>query len=71
LQDIGYRIAIFPGGTVRALAHAMRAYFASLVKTGSTAAFRPQMLDLAGINDVVGTTGLLDQGKIYEGTSNS
>lgn len=71
LQDIGYRIAIFPGGTVRALAHAMRAYFASLVKTGSTAAFRPQMLDLAGINDVLGTSGLLDQGKIYEGTSNS
>lgn len=71
LQDIGYHIAIFPGGTVRALAHAMRAYFASLVKTGSTAAFRPQMLDLAGINDVLGTSGLLDQGKIYEGTSNS
>ena len=70
LQDIGYRIAIFPGGTVRALAHAMRAYFASLVKTGSTAAFRPQMLDLAGINDVVGTSALLDQGNIYDDSIN-
>jgi 2-methylisocitrate lyase-like PEP mutase family enzyme len=70
LQNIGYRIAIFPGGTVRALAHAMRAYFASLVQTGSTAAFGPQMLDLAGINEVVGTTRLLAQGQIYDGASN-
>jgi 2-methylisocitrate lyase-like PEP mutase family enzyme len=70
LAEIGYRIAIFPGGTVRALAHAMREYFASLVATGSTAAFRPRMLDLTGINDVVGTTALLAQGKIYDGGAN-
>jgi 2-methylisocitrate lyase-like PEP mutase family enzyme len=67
LQEIGYRIAIFPGGTVRALAHAMGEYFASLVATGSTAAFRPRMLDLAGINDVVGTKSLLELGKSYDG----
>ncbi len=67
LQEIGYRIAIFPGGTVRAMAHAMRAYFASLVQTGSTAAFRPQMLDLDGINAVVETTALLDLGRTYDG----
>ena len=70
LQEIGYSIAIFPGGTVRAMAHAMRDYFASLVATGSTAAFRPRMLDLAGINDIVGTTALLALGKTYDGSAN-
>ena len=70
LQEIGYRIAIFPGGTVRALAHGMREYFASLVTTGSTASFRPRMLDLAGINDIVGTTDLLAIGKTYDSGTN-
>jgi 2-methylisocitrate lyase-like PEP mutase family enzyme len=30
LEEISYRIAIFPGGTVRAVAHALGAYFGGI-----------------------------------------
>ena len=67
LEEIGFRLAIFPGGTVRALAHALEAYFGSLVANGTTAPFRDRMLDLDGLNDVLGTKALLAEGKAYEG----
>lgn len=66
LQELGYSIAIFPGGTVRALAHALGDYFASLKAHGTTAPFRDRMLDFNGINDLVGTAGMLDIGRRYE-----
>ncbi len=66
LGGIGFRIVIFPGGTVRALAHAMQAYFASLAAHGSTAPWRAQMLDFDGLNTVIGTPELLAQGKAYD-----
>lgn len=36
LQARGYRIAIFPGGTARAVAHSLQGYFASLREHGSS-----------------------------------
>jgi 2-methylisocitrate lyase-like PEP mutase family enzyme len=66
LQQLGYSIAIFPGGTVRALAHALGEYFASLKAHGTTAPFRDRMLDFDGINDLVGTADMLDTGRRYE-----
>lgn len=66
LQELGYSIAIFPGGTVRALAHALGAYFASLKAHGTTAPFRDRMLDFDGINDLVGTSEMLDTGRRYD-----
>jgi 2-methylisocitrate lyase-like PEP mutase family enzyme len=66
LQELGYSIAIFPGGTVRALAHALGEYFASLKAHGTTAQMRDRMLDFDGINDLVGTAGMLDIGRRYE-----
>ena len=66
LQALGYSIAIFPGGTVRALAHALGEYFASLNAHGTTAQFRDRMLDFNGINDLVGTGEMLDTGRRYE-----
>ncbi len=66
LQELGFSIAIFPGGTVRALAHHLGDYFASLKAHGTTAPFRDRMLDFNGINDIVGTAGMLDIGRRYE-----
>jgi 2-methylisocitrate lyase-like PEP mutase family enzyme len=66
LEALGYSIAIFPGGTVRALAHSLAGYFASLKTHGTTAPWREQMLDFKGINDLVGTEDMLKIGRRYE-----
>jgi 2-methylisocitrate lyase-like PEP mutase family enzyme len=66
LDALGYSIAIFPGGTVRALAHALTGYFASLKAHGTTAPYRESMLDFKGINDIVGTDDMLKIGRRYE-----
>ena len=67
LQALGYRVAIFPGGTARALAHMLQGYYASLKAHGSTAPWRDRMLDFNGLNDLIGTPELLTRGKSYEG----
>ena len=69
LAALGYRLAIFPGGAVRALAHALKAYYTSLVAHGGTAPFRARMLDFAGINHVLGTEELLARGRAYDAES--
>lgn len=66
LQALGYSIAIFPGGTVRAVAYLLQNYYASLKITGSTQAFQTEMLDFDGLNAVIGTPELLARGKRYE-----
>ncbi len=65
LGEMGFRIVIFPGGTVRALAHALQGYFASLAQHGSTAPWRERMLDFDGLNGVIGTPELLERGRRY------
>ena len=66
LQEIGYRIVIFAGGLVRAQARNARDYFDSLLSTGSNAAVRDRMVDFSGINEIIGTTDLLELGRRYE-----
>ncbi|GIX15555.1 MAG: isocitrate lyase family enzyme [Paracoccaceae bacterium] len=66
LQALGFRIAIFPGGIVRALVRTAQDYYASLIAHGSTLPFRDRMLDFAALNDLLGTKELLDLGKRYE-----
>jgi 2-methylisocitrate lyase-like PEP mutase family enzyme len=66
LEALGYGIAIFPGGTVRALARALADYFDSLKTHGTTAPWRERMLDFKGINDVLGTDDMLKAGRRYE-----
>ncbi|WP_298722954.1 isocitrate lyase/PEP mutase family protein [uncultured Ferrovibrio sp.] len=66
LEKIGYRLAIFPGGLTRALAHAMTAYFASLKQNGTTAPYRDRMLDFSALNNLIGTPELLEQGAKYD-----
>ena len=67
LEALGYRIAIFPGGTVRAVAHTLKTYYASLQQHGTTAPYAANMLDFDGLNALIGTPELLARGKAYEG----
>jgi 2-methylisocitrate lyase-like PEP mutase family enzyme len=67
LEAIGFRLVIFPGGIVRALARTAEAYYASLLATGSTAAFRERMHDFAGLNAILGTDAMLASGRRYDG----
>jgi 2-methylisocitrate lyase-like PEP mutase family enzyme len=66
LAALGFSIAIFPGGTVRALAHALQGYYASLKQHGTTEPWRGRMLDFAGINRLLDTDGFLARGKRYD-----
>jgi 2-methylisocitrate lyase-like PEP mutase family enzyme len=63
----GFRIVIFPGGAVRAVAHALQGYYTSLRDHGTTAAWRDRMLDFDGLNALIGTPELLAAGRRYEG----
>ncbi len=67
LAQRGFRIAIFPGGTARAVAHTLQGYYASLQTHGSTTPWRDRMLDFDGLNGVIGTPDLLAAGRRYEG----
>lgn len=66
LEEIGFRIAIFPGGAVRALATTLQDYYASLLLHGTNAPFQDRMLDLGGINAVVGSEEILEAGRRYD-----
>ncbi len=66
LERRGFRIAIFPGGTVRAVARTLMDYYASLQAHRTTLPWKDRMLDFDGINEVVGTPQLLDEGRGYE-----
>jgi 2-methylisocitrate lyase-like PEP mutase family enzyme len=66
LQALGFALVIFPGGTVRALTHALSDYFASLSRHGTTAPFRNRMLDFAALNELIGTPEMLEIGQRYD-----
>jgi 2-methylisocitrate lyase-like PEP mutase family enzyme len=66
LGRIGYRIVIFPGGTVRALTRAVQDYLAILKQDGTTARFRDRMHDFDGLNAVIGTPEVLARGRRYD-----
>jgi len=63
----GFRIVVFPGGTTRAVAHALQGYFGSLAAHGSTTPWRERMLDFDGLNALLGTPELLARGRGFEG----
>ena len=65
--DIGFRLVIFPGGIVRAMARTARDYYASLRTHGTNAPFQDRMFDLNEFNDMLGTAEILANGRSYEG----
>ncbi len=66
LQDRGFRIVIFPGGTARAVAHTLQGYYASLHQHQTTLPWQDKMLDFDGLNQVIGTAELIARGKRFE-----
>ncbi len=65
LQSLGFSIAIFPGGIVRALARTAQDYYANLHANGSNKAFADRMFDFNGLNNILGTEQILERGKQY------
>lgn len=66
LEQLGYALVIFPGGIVRALAHAASNFYTTLVASGTTSAMRERMFDFDSLNRVIGTPQMLALGKHYE-----
>jgi 2-methylisocitrate lyase-like PEP mutase family enzyme len=62
----GFKIVIFPGGTVRATAHLLQRYYGTLHKDQSTLGMKNMMLNFDELNEVIGTNDLLSIGKRYE-----
>lgn len=69
LEALGFSIAIFPGGIVRALARTAEDYYASLHAHGSNRPFVDRMFDFDGLNQRLGTSEMLSLGKTYESDS--
>jgi 2-methylisocitrate lyase-like PEP mutase family enzyme len=69
LEKLGFSLVIFPGGIVRAIAHAARDFYSTLRRDGTTAAFRNRMFGFNELNDVIGTPAMLAEGKQYESQS--
>ena len=66
LAEIGYKIVIFPGGAVRAIAHHLTDYFGQLLANGNNTKFSKKMYDFNGLNDIIETNGLLNLGVKYQ-----
>jgi 2-methylisocitrate lyase-like PEP mutase family enzyme len=66
LEALGYALVIFPGGIVRALAHAAEAYYESLHAHGSNTPFANRMFDFGGLNQRIGTAEMLAAGARYD-----
>ena len=67
LQALGFALVIFPGGTVRAAAYSLNAYFESLKRHGTTAPTMGSMYDFTQINKLIGTPQMLESGKRHDG----
>ena len=66
LEDLGFDLVIFPGGLVRAFTAMAQEYFAALLANGSNQPFRNRMVDLQGLNEVLGTPEMLARGARYD-----
>ncbi len=66
LKTLGFSLAIFPGGMVRAIAKTMQEYLASLKRHGTNAPFHDRMLDFDGLNGLLGAEDMLDIGASYD-----
>jgi 2-methylisocitrate lyase-like PEP mutase family enzyme len=69
LEELGFRIVIFPGGTARAVVHCLQGFFSSLKLNGTTEPWRGKMLDFEQLNQVIETPTLLEKGKNYDSSS--
>ena len=70
LDNLGYKIVIFPGGAVRAISHHMQGYYSGLLINGNNDKFSGKMHDFSGLNDLIGTKDLIELGAKYEDKGN-
>ena len=66
LEKIGYKVVIFPGGLVRAIAKLSKNYFSNLLLNGSNLNFIDSMYKLDHLNQILNTEKILNKGKQYE-----
>lgn len=66
LQELGFSIAIFPGGIVRALARTAEEFYASLHTHGTTTPFANRMFNFDGLNERLGTPEMLARGQRFD-----
>lgn len=66
LAQLGYRIAIFPGGLARAMLRQARAYFASLKQHGTNKPFAERMADFNELNTAIGLPQILAESDKYK-----
>jgi 2-methylisocitrate lyase-like PEP mutase family enzyme len=66
LQALGFSLVIFPGGIVRAVAKAAKAFYETLARDGTTESFRDDMFDFDALNAIIGTPQMLELGRSYE-----
>jgi len=69
LERLGFRLVIFPGGIVRAIARTAQAFYEVLARDGVTDAFRDRMFDFEALNDLLGTKAILERGRSYDGSA--
>ena len=67
LQALGFRLVIFPGAIVRAIARTAQDFYGVLARDGTTDAFRDRMFDFGSINTIVGTEDALNWRQILRG----
>jgi len=65
LEQLGFSLAIFPGGIVRALARTAVDYYASLAAHRSTEPFRSHMFNFTELNELLGTPDMLERSQRY------
>jgi 2-methylisocitrate lyase-like PEP mutase family enzyme len=66
LGEMGFRLVIFPGGIVRALARTAQDYYRSLAQHGSNMPFADRMFDFTQLNGLIGTPEMLALGQAYD-----
>lgn len=65
LQQMGYRIAVFPLSGLYGAAHAMKNIFSSLKQTGSTEICRDIMMNFGEFNELIGLQKFMDMDRKY------
>ena len=66
LGALGFKIVIFPGGIVRAMARTAQDYYRSLHANGTNEPFRDRMFQFNELNELIGTPAMLAAGRNYE-----
>ncbi|MCU0820172.1 MAG: isocitrate lyase/phosphoenolpyruvate mutase family protein [Beijerinckiaceae bacterium] len=66
LQALGFRLVIFPGGIVRAIAKTAEAYYQSLREHGTNTPFRDRMFDFGELNLRMRTAEALARAASYD-----